>query len=91
MAGHGTRAVFLMQMPFGETPINFVLEDPNVQLTRVGNVWSNLSMSCGDPEDNWLPDSVTQIVAGMDALRRLARIDLQVHYPELGVKGTCGA
>ena len=89
-AGHGTRAVFLMQLPW-ENPITFSIgEDTNVEMTRIGNVWSKLTMSCEDPEDEWHPDSEAHMVQGFDALRRLARLDLQTHYPSLGVLDTCG-
>ena len=71
--------------------IDFQMIDPNAQLTKVGNVKSNATMTCEDPGDLLHEDSEAHLVAGMDALRRLARLDLQHHYPELGVTDTCGA
>lgn len=38
------------------------------------------------------PTSDASIAAGFDALRRLGRVDMAVHYPELGITmdDTCG-
>jgi hypothetical protein len=88
--GKGTRLVHLMQQQNSQY-IDFQMIDPNAQLTKVGNVKSNVTMTCEDPGDLLHEDSEAHLVAGMDALRRLARLDLQHHYLELGVTDTCGA
>lgn len=43
----------------------------------------------GPTDDRWPVGAETNAIAGLDALRRLARVDLQVHYPWLGVTDNC--
>ena len=69
--------------------LQFKISDPKASLTKIGNVNTNDTMWSGPTDDRWPVDAETNAVAGLDALRRLARIDLQVHYPDLGVTDTC--
>ena len=69
-------------------------------VTQVSNVWTNASgpshgvrnpPSYLDVPDQIVPNVSPNVVRdGYDLLRRLGRLDLARHYPELGVTDTCG-
>lgn len=85
--------VYLLTQPNCDLPVSdalqFKISDPKASLTKIGNVNTNDTMWSGPTDDRWPVGAETDAVAGLDALRRLARIDLQVHYPGLGVTDTC--
>ena len=90
-----TDTVYLLTQPDCNYPVAealvFKITNPKATLTKIGNVNTNDTMYPGDPDDLWPAAAVGNAVAGLDAMRRLARIDLETHYPGLGVKDICGA
>jgi hypothetical protein len=88
-----TNAVFLLTQPSCDLPVLdsvlYKVTNPKATLTKIGNVLTNDTMWAGPPNDLWPVGAVPNAVQGLDAMRRLARLDLQIHYPELGVKDIC--
>ena len=70
-------------------PITFTL-GPEAELTLLGNMVSNDKEVHTHIADVQHADSVPSVVEGLDLFRRLGRVDLEVNYPELGVKDNCG-
>ena len=92
IAGTGqTDAVYLLTQPsaFPRDAENPAVKNTKATVTKIGNVWTNDSMWWGTANDEWPAQAVPNALAGLDLLRRLARVDLAVHYPELGVTDTC--
>ena len=89
-----TDAVYLLTQPDCNYPVaealQFKITNPKATLTKIGNVNTNDTMFPGDPGDLWPAAAVDNAVAGLDSMRRLARIDLETHYPALGVRDNCG-
>jgi hypothetical protein len=88
-----TDAVYLLTQPSSDWPVadamQFKITNSKATLTKIGNVNTNDTMWWGPAKDEWPVSAVPNAVAGLDAMRRLARIDLEVHHPELGVKDLC--
>ena len=69
-------------------PLTFKLS-AGASFTRVGECWaSNNAAHCHAVPDVGPSSAASRaaITRGYDLLRRLGRVDLQVHYPELGVR-----
>ena len=64
---------------------------PEAELTLLGNMMSDSSQTHVRVPDQIHADSNATVVEALDLFRRLGRLDLQVHYPELGVRDVCGA
>ena len=66
-----------------------------VELSLLGNTWSNGNEEHHPIADIVIPESATGIgtykavARAEDAFRRMGRLDLQVHYPSLGIRDTC--
>ena len=73
-----------------EHPYTFELAS-DARLTQVGTMQHDSSGASHRIADTTWADSAEAIVTGYDLLRKLGRLDLQHHYPSLGVKDTCGS
>ena len=70
-------------------PLSFRLSE-GARLLRVGECWaSNEEARCHATEDVVPASGGDSVTRGFDLLRRLGRVDLQIHYPELGVVDEC--
>ena len=69
-------------------PYTFELAS-DARLTQVGTMQHDSSGASHRIVDTTWAGSAEAIVAGYDLLRKLGRLDLHHHYPELGVKDTC--
>ena len=88
-----TDLVYMLTQPDRNYPIDdalqFKISDKTATLTKIGNTNTNDTMFPGPVDDLWPAGAIANAVQGLDAIRRLGRIDLAVHYPELGVTDTC--
>ena len=88
-----TDVVAIMTQPVCDLPVHdtplYKLTNPHATLTKIGNVLSNDSMWWGPANDMWPATGIPNALKGLDAMRKLARLDLQVHYPSAGVKDIC--
>jgi hypothetical protein len=73
-----------------EHPYTFELEK-DAHLTQVGTMQHDSSGANHRIPDVMWAGSTDNIVAGYDLLRRLGRVDLERHYPLVGVMDSCKA
>jgi hypothetical protein len=70
-------------------PITFTLGS-EAQLTLLGNMETDNKEVHRHIADVQHAESVPSVIEGLDLFRRLGRVDLEVNYPELGVRDNCG-